>query len=212
MGRIGRLTKNEKMKETEKVNEGTVFWNWNLPPVKTCPGAGDCTKICFGLQGHYVGPSVKASMEENLRLSKQDDFVERMSSEITWRALNAMKRGKKMYVRVHDVGDYYSIDYARKWIEIAKQNPDVTFYSYTKSVPMWNELIDNGEKPVNFEITFSKMGKYDHLIRPEFRTAEIVRSKEEIMADMTDGTGNDMIAMTAQRVALPYHGSRKWKQ
>ena len=212
MTRIGRLTKNTKMKETEEANPDTVFWNWNLPPIKTCPGRGACEGFCFGDQGRYVFGVVKESMEKNYELSLQDDFVDRMDSEISWRATAAMKKGKKMYVRVHDVGDYYSIEYARKWIEIAKRNPDVTFYSYTKSVPIWNTLYDNNEVPSNYEITFSKMGKFDHLIRPGFRTAEVVASKEEILAGMTDGTGNDMIAMTAQRIALPYHGSRKWVQ
>ena len=212
MSRIGRLTKNWKMKETEEANPGTEFWNFNLPPGKTCPGAGGCftSKICFGLQGRYLFSNVVESMEENLRLTKQDDFVERMDSEVKWRNKNARKKGNEMFVRVHDVGDYYSIEYARKWIEIAARNPDVIFYSYTKSVPFWNELIDNDEKPDNLHITFSKMGKYDDLIRPDYNVAEILAPGQEMTADMTDGTGNDMIAITAKHIALPYHGSRKW--
>lgn len=203
------LTQNEKMKETMRVNPGTVFWNFNLPAIKTCPSAGDCMKFCYATQGRYIFGSVKNSMERHYLKSLQEWFTDVMDEEIKWRNKNARRKHCDLYIRVHDSGDYYSIAYARKWIEIAKCNPDVTFYSYTKCVSMWHHLIDNGEKPSNFHIIMSEGGKGDAKIRPDDVRAIVVNSVEDITGDMMDATGNDMIAMKAKIIALPYHGSKK---
>jgi hypothetical protein len=39
--------------------------------------------------------------------------------------------------RIHVSGDFFHVDYIRKWIEICKRRPDVTFYAYTRS---WRDL------------------------------------------------------------------------
>jgi hypothetical protein len=35
--------------------------------------------------------------------------------------------------RVHVGGDFYSVEYIHKWIKIVRANPDVLFYTYTRS-------------------------------------------------------------------------------
>jgi hypothetical protein len=41
------------------------------------------------------------------------------------------------YVRIHDAGDFYSLEYLLLWLEIVKACPNVTFYCYTKEVKMF---------------------------------------------------------------------------
>ena len=204
------LTHNWKMRETELANPGTRFLNFNMPALKTCPMAGKCKEFCYATQGHYVFPAVKACQEWHYELTKLDSFVDLMDDEVKWNQKNCIKRKKQLYVRIHDSGDFYSIGYARKWIEIANRNPDVVFYAYTKCVSMFHQLEDNGELPKNFHTVKSEGGKEDDLIRDTDVKAIVVNDVSEITGEMKDATGNDMIAMSAKIVALPYHGSRKW--
>ena len=41
-------------------------------------------------------------------------------------------KAKFKVVRIHESGDFYSIEYVEKWDNIAKQLPQVKFYAYTK--------------------------------------------------------------------------------
>ena len=63
-------------------------------------------------------------------------------------------------LRVHDSGDYYSRKYIDKWLTIAKRLPNVRFYSYTKSIPLFLNL----DIPDNYDIIFSEGGTRDDLI------------------------------------------------
>ena len=83
----------------------------------------------------------------------QDNFVELMNKDI--------KDKKAEYIRVHDSGDYYSKEYLNKWLEIARQNPGIRFYSYTNNVTMIKKIKD---LPINFDFIFSDSGKQSHLI------------------------------------------------
>jgi hypothetical protein len=66
--------------------------------------------------------------------------------------VNELKRKKKSVIRIHESGDFYSVAYFKKWIEIAKKLPGKTFYAYTKS---WFIAQHLDELPDNFIIIFS---------------------------------------------------------
>ena len=71
------------------------------------------------------------------------------------------KRNLK-YFRIHESGDFYSEDYVKKWYEIARALPAVTFYAYTKRNDIFTkELLE--EKPSNFKLTWSIDGLHDYL-------------------------------------------------
>jgi hypothetical protein len=63
-----------------------------------------------------------------------------------------VKRKRACVVRIHESGDFYSVAYFKKWIEIAKKLPGKTFYAYTKS---WFIAQHLDELPDNFIIIFS---------------------------------------------------------
>lgn len=125
---------NKKLKN----NETTRFIIWNLPSVITCPyRTAHCEKSCYAQKAERVYPQVLPSRERNLEDSKQADFVENMIFTIEKHLMSKAFQEKKTVFRIHESGDFYNINYARKWIEIAKhfENDDrIVFLAYTKSI------------------------------------------------------------------------------
>jgi hypothetical protein len=103
-----------------------------------------------------------------------------------------VRRKKVDFLRIHDSGDYYSPAYLEKWLQIARNNPQTKFYSYTKSVP----LFENVELPENFDVIFSQGSKVDFLIEPEtMRHSKIFKSAEELtIAGYVDASKIDLYA------------------
>ncbi len=154
------LTQNSKIKKTSK-HFGVKLMNFGIPAYKsasgklTCPMADECVKFCYAKKGAYIWSNVQPAFEKRYELSKTDKFIESMNDEI--------RRKKPDFVRVHDSGDYYSRAYLNKWIQIAKDNPDVKFYSYTNMIKLTKEV----QLPDNYDIIYSDSGKQKHLINAE---------------------------------------------
>ena len=84
-------------------------------------------------------------------------------------------------VRPHIGGDFFSKNYLLAWYEVARLNPSIHFYAYTKSLRFWTETID--QVPANFELTASYGGRYDHLIEQfGLKSARVVFSEAEAAA------------------------------
>lgn len=150
--------------------------SFGLEALKTCPSAGACASSCFALSGNYLFKSVKDAQERRLQASYRTDFVDELCKELVKLRVGA--------VRVHDSGDYYTEEYLDKWIEIAKRNPSVIFYSYTKSINFFKSDVNTWKKvlPDNLVITFSYGGKHDHLInRKTDKHALVFQSLEQLL-------------------------------
>jgi hypothetical protein len=196
------LTQNKKLKKTSIANNKRVL-NFSLPAYKTesgktvCPFAKDCIKYCYAQKGNYRYPSVKKGLNKRYELSKTKNFVPMMNATITLE--------RPTHVRIHDSGDFYSIEYLNKWLEIAKQNKDVIFYAYTKSI----KFFINGLKlPENLKIIFSEGSKTDNLIdTKKHRHAKIFKSAAELInAGYINASDNDLNAITNnKKVGLVYH-------
>lgn len=198
------LTQNSKLKKTSKALNLRVF-NFGIPAYKsasgklTCPMADECVKFCYAKKGAYVWSNVKPAFERRYELSKTLEFIDAMNDEI--------RKKKPDYVRVHDSGDYYSRTYLSKWIAIAKQNPDVRFYSYTNMV----DMMLKADLPENYDIIFSDSGKQKHLIdRDKHRHTKIFKSKEQLDKEgYMDSSSTDLYATkwfnNTNKVGLIYH-------
>ena len=199
------LTQNSKIKETsEKV--GLNIFNFSIPAYKsasgklTCPFADSCVKYCYAQKGNYKRfPKIGELMEQRYLLSKQSIFVASMNIEI--------KKKKADAIRIHDSGDFYSKEYLEKWVTIAKDNPTVKFYAYTKSIP----LFIGKELPTNMDIIFSTGSKKDELINFETqRHAKIFNSEKELQeAGYINASKIDFYATkfhsSNKKVGLIYH-------
>ncbi len=198
------ITQNSKLKSTSK-EMGLRVFNFGIPAYKTasgkvtCPFADKCVKYCYAQKGAYNWGNVKPAFERRYEISKQDDFVEIMVSEIL--------KKKVDYLRIHDSGDYYSNDYIYKWFAIANALPHVRFYSYTKSIPLFLDK----KIPENLDIIFSEGSKKDELIDVSIhRHSRIFSDKSELEhAGYVDASKNDLMATkwfnTNNRIGLIFH-------
>jgi len=81
-------------------------------------------------------------------------------------------------IRIHSSGEMYQQNYFDCWLSIARNHPDITFYTYTKSIPYWIKRLN--EIPENFSLTASYGGKKDDLIEKyRLRYCKVVFSKYE---------------------------------
>ena len=198
------LTQNAKLKKTSKLNNSKIF-NFSIPAYKTkggkltCPFADSCIKYCYAQKGNYTRfPKVQQLMEEKYKITKQDNFILLINEEI--------QKKKATHIRIHDSGDFYSVKYLQKWVDIATQNKGVIFYAYTKSIKFFKD--NKVKKPTNLKIIFSEGSKTDDLINTaKDRHARIFKSKELLAAaGYIDASNNDLKAITDnKRVGLVYH-------
>ena len=105
---------------------GKEIYAFSLPAHFTCPGETTaCASVCYAKKGYYHMSNVKDSHRKNWRASKKADFAAKVIAAIGRRDVNVF--------RIHPSGDFYSAEYVRKWIEIAKAHPGIKFYAYTRS-------------------------------------------------------------------------------
>ena len=125
---------NKKLVNSEKIR----FIIWNLPAVKTCPFRTPmCEKSCYARKAERVYPQVLPSREKNYADSLESDFVNRMIYTIEKELDSKKAQGKLTVFRIHESGDFYNLEYTKKWIEIAKHfenDKRIIFLAYTKSI------------------------------------------------------------------------------
>lgn len=126
---------NMKLKNTEK----TRFIIWNIPSITTCPYRTEqCERACYARKAERLYPDCLFSRKTNLKRSLQTDFVENMIFTIEAELATKKFKDKKVVFRIHESGDFYSLEYTKKWIEIVKHfedNKNIVFMAYTKSIP-----------------------------------------------------------------------------
>lgn len=219
---------NKKMKKAS-----VVTYNFSLPAVKTCPGAGACAygqadvsglsaaerlavadreAFCFAYLEEKRYPSARAYRERMLALATGGRFVETVNAELAALLAKRSLRGKQIAIRVHASGDFFSPQYLLDWFNVAEQNPNVLFYAYTKSV--WFKRLAH-KKPANFVLIYSLGGSADHLIDTENdRHSRIFATVEEaIAAGYTPASEDDAQAWSAPspKIGLVMFGARKNK-
>jgi hypothetical protein len=97
---------------------GLLVHQWSIPSGlrHICVGASAiCLALCYAMRQHYCRDSVKDALQANYRASLRKDFV------------------VLAYGWIRSLFEFYSEEYVRKWIIIAKQNPRIVFYAYTRS-------------------------------------------------------------------------------
>lgn len=125
---------NRKLQNNDKVR----YMIWNLPSVTTCPyRTKNCESLCYAKKAEKIYPQVLPSRIKNYEDSLKADFVKNMIYTIETRLNSKAFKDKKVVFRIHESGDFYSLEYARKWIHICKhfENDNrIVFLAYTKSI------------------------------------------------------------------------------
>ncbi|MDO8272424.1 MAG: hypothetical protein Q7U82_10995 [Gammaproteobacteria bacterium] len=112
---------------------------WNMPTVRTCPGASKwCLTHCY-------------NADERKEVYAHDKWevnllcFERNRSELEQFLINELNKPiGRCAVRVHSSGDFFSNDYIRFWRRISEKCPKASFWAYTRSWAV-GELLDDLE-------------------------------------------------------------------
>jgi hypothetical protein len=177
------LGTNAKMEKSS--TEGEIVYDLTLPAlsgivvdeesgdfveITTCPGAGACQLFCYARKGGYVmfpASSMSAAQALNFLVNDPAGYSARVNDEIKKIKTKTDKVGIQLVVRWHDAGDFFSKEYLELAFDVARANPDVQFYAYTKMGD-----VATGDKPDNFIINFSSGSK-----RGEEKKVEIYRKQ-----------------------------------
>jgi hypothetical protein len=140
-----------------------VVYEFNLPTGFTCPMALECLVKVDRITGKFDN---KSSAYKCYAASSERFPGVR---EHRWNNFDYVRNGgipeipkDCKAIRVHMSGDFFNQDYFDMWMNLAKQNPDIEFWAYTKSLSYWVNRIN--EIPTNFVLTASYGGRQDDLI------------------------------------------------
>lgn len=199
------LTQNSKIKKSS----GAKTYNWGIPAYKsangfsTCPNAAACAKGCYATQGAYLFSNVAKVFEARLKLSLSPRFESIIIAEIQRRNIQR--------VRIHDSGDFYSLEYTEKWLRIIKAHPLTEFYAYTKMLSVFRRLDAAGRVPINLTLIYSYGGKEDKTINRETERHSWVFSSSKALreAGYADASKDDSVALGPNhKIGLIYHGTK----
>lgn len=203
--------------------------SFNIPAGHTCPGADTCLariinkkddptkrqmKIgnnavvkCFAANLELQYETVFKTVRHNFNVLKQCNSP----AEVAKKLVSAIEKSPFVTdkFRIHVHGDFFSKDYLRAWIAVAKYFPRIQFYAYTKSL---NFLPKDADKlPSNFKITLSMGGKFDKRADEldGYIKAYIVKTKEEADELGLEIDYDDSLANSGNKsFALLIHGTQ----
>ena len=225
-----------KMSKSNKKLKKTLIFD--LPAGRTCPNAHECKSYvvmndngkttlkdgdnnifrCYAASQENQYPNVYKARKYNLDL-----ILKSLKGEYgfykTYELINASiqkhitKNIKK--VRIHSSGDFFNGEYLRCWLAVARLNPLIKFYCYSKSLHLFGTNIS---LPNNFYLTASFGGLRDDLIHKGYfkRWAIVVNSEDEAIKKGIEHIGkpyeidnDDSHCFKADPFALLIHGTQK---
>ena len=182
-------------KGNKKLGKDTLVYSH--PAGITCPGANSCKAwitlkddkrilnrgneslfTCFAASEELRYPNVYNSRRYNYQVIKSyvlnSDLIG-LTELINWNIQINKKNITK--VRIHESGDFDNLLYLQAWLNVAKLNPGIKFYCYSKSLNLFLEVL----LPNNFYMVASYGGRYDHLIDTGYfpKYSKVVFSEEE---------------------------------
>jgi len=193
---------------------------FSLPAGHTCPFARECLSKanrltgrivdgkhcrfrCFAASQESTYPNVRRGRWQNFDILRKANTIERMAQIIQ----KSLPWGLTM-VRIHVSGDFFSEKYFLAWLNVAYNNPLVTFYGYTKATPLlvkYRKVLPN-----NFRFTASRGGTCDNLIgKYHLKSAEVVFSTEEARRKGLEIDHDDGLAIYGKHsFGLLLHGTQ----
>jgi len=225
-----------KMSKGNKKLKNTLIFD--LPSGKTCPNANEClayvvmnakgkTELkegennifrCYAASQENQYPNVYKARKYNLDLilkSLKGEYGFYKTYELINNSIEKHKTRNINKVRIHSSGDFFSGEYLRAWFAVARLNPLMKFYCYSKSLDLFGT---NVSIPNNFYLTASMGGKRDDLIHKGFfkRYAIVVNSEAEAIKKGIEHTGkpykidkDDSSCFEPDPFALLIHGTQK---
>lgn len=163
-------------------SSGSVYdriFIWNLPPVITCPGISKwCTHNCYNADDRYEKYPI-GKWCENLWwiINCKEKLKQKIISQL------GEFKSKKVAVRIHSSGDFFSLEYIDFWKDIIQLTPDVHYWAYTRSWAVEN-LVE-GLKKLGGLPNVKLILSWDQTMKQPiegFPKSIVVNSNEEIAA------------------------------
>ena len=125
-----------------KIDKSVLIFD--LLAVYTCPNCSECRKDCYALkaQRQYTNTWNKRLINTYLAVNALNVLEHLLVKQL--------KKDKRTAVRIHSSGDFFSQEYVDMWVRIARQFPEKSFYTYTKTTKIFNFQL-----PQNFNIVDS---------------------------------------------------------
>ena len=110
------------------------------------------------------------------------------------------------YIRVHVGGDFVTSEYMLSWFNVARMNPNIKFYAYTKAIGWMQDNEDM--RPKNFRMIASYGSKQDNLITKETISANVIFHPSETKLPIDH---NEFYAINDNQgsFSLLLHGTQK---
>jgi len=141
---------------------GNVY-EFNLPTGTTCPFALECKVIVDRLtgkfdvtKGQYRCYAASAERFPAVRNHRWNNFEYVKNNNVP------IIPEKCKSIRIHSSGDFFNQKYFDMWVQLAKDNPNIEMWAYTKSLKYWVNRIN--DIPNNLILTASYGGSLDYLI------------------------------------------------
>ena len=127
---------------------------------------------CYAASDEARSPQVRAARHWNFDLLKHE------TEEEMFRRLQASLPKKAKIIRIHVSGDFFNQKYFNAWARIARNNPHILFYAYTKSLKYWIDY--TLPVPDNLKLTASWDNSNSYVIEMKnLKYAKVVFSEEE---------------------------------
>tara|TARA_Y100000361_G_scaffold93950_1_gene83861 strand:- start:9 stop:707 length:699 start_codon:yes stop_codon:yes gene_type:complete len=222
-------------KQNKKLKKTLIF---DLPSGRTCPMASECHSYavlnkdgrltvkdgdnnkfrCFAASQEAQYPNVYKSRKYNFdlilkTLNSKNGFYK--TYELINDSIQKHKTKNINKVRIHSSGDFFNGQYLRAWLAVARLNPNLKFYCYSKSLHLFGT---NVSIPDNFFLTASMGGLRDDLIHKGHfkRWAIVVNSEDEAIKKGIEHIGkpykidkDDSSCFKPDPFALLIHGTQK---
>lgn len=159
----------------------------NLPIEYSCTHACNCykEKACYACKGCYTFTRNQALYSNNLQfflVHGADAFVAAVNAKI--------RENKKLFLfRWFTCGDIFNYAFLLCMVRIAKENPNIRFWTYTKKYSLVNRYLDEcGALPENLTVIFSHWlnddGTYFPMENPHHMpTSEFIPLGQEHLAE-----------------------------
>ena len=169
-----------------KLTNRNIF---SIPAGLTCPKAKLCKSWAKVINGQSRIIDSETTLFRCYAASQENQYpVVRDNRMYNFKAiLKALRRGNAVELidksidknlkltRIHESGDFFSLDYLKAWLEVARKNPENIFYCYSKSLSYFLDL----GIPNNFYMVASWGGYEDHLIEYFERDSRVVFNEDE---------------------------------
>lgn len=153
-----------------------------------------CQFRCFSASQECTYPALRKQRWNNYDKLIEADTTKKMAMLIQ----DSLPKEPNATIRVHISGDFFNEKYFLAWLNVAYNNPQKTFYGYTKALPFLVKYKD--VLPYNFRFTASKGGTHDHLIKQyNLRYAEVVYSLWEAKYKGLEIDHNDNCAIVGTK-------------